>query len=387
MTLETDLNKMTRCMKALNGSVWMDSKLRLEWAHEHFKERLAREAKELGAAAADADAPPVRRPPPITSLRIADPELPRRRRKRSQIVVELKKSDRPNKLRFDDAGEPITHGAPAAADAAEDGGAEEPEQGRQQGQERAAEPVDTSSEAGIRRLLRDQGFLESSDDEADGPAPSATGMTARGEDAAETVDVVKETEDSMRVLSTMFGQPAEEKPADAQAAERKGPGGVSGLFWQNTVRYDPTATGHTELELEGAVQSGGSHTAVPTPMPEVSAAKQYEMGSIADLFTKVDPSQPEDTSLTINEEAAAAGGAEAAVAAAGEGTVLAGAAVVEAARPKFTLLGARARAEEEPEPCRFMRTETAEEVRPNPFRPSCSAFSASLCLKTYSKDG
>ena len=104
-------------------------------------------------------------------------------------------------------------------------------------------------------------------------------------------------------------------------------------------------------------------------MPEVSAAKQYEMGSIADLFTKVDPSQPEDTSLTINEEAAAAGGAEAAVAAAGEGTVLAGAAVVEAARPKFTLLGARARAEEEPEPCRFMRTETAEEVRPNPSGP------------------
>ena len=48
MTLETDLNKMTRCMKALNGSVWMDSKLRLDWAHEHFKERLAREAKELG---------------------------------------------------------------------------------------------------------------------------------------------------------------------------------------------------------------------------------------------------------------------------------------------------------------------------------------------------
>ena len=78
----------------------------------------------------------MRRPPPITSLRIADPELPRRRQKRSQIV-ELKKSDRPNKLRFDDAGEPIGNGAPAA-EAAEDGSAEEPEQGRQQSQERAA---------------------------------------------------------------------------------------------------------------------------------------------------------------------------------------------------------------------------------------------------------
>ena len=51
MTLETDLNKMTRCMKALNGSVWMDSKLRLEWAHAPFKERLAREASEAVAKA------------------------------------------------------------------------------------------------------------------------------------------------------------------------------------------------------------------------------------------------------------------------------------------------------------------------------------------------
>ena len=399
VTLETDLNKMTKCMKALHGSMWMDSKLRIEWANEHFKARIEREAweaanpEEASAIAAEYDGGLSSYQAPITRLRITDPDLPRRRRKRSQIIVELDGSSQPSKIRFDDAGEPITaksgsnnrestrsvaDEAKAAAEApapdSDDEAAGASDHPRSAAV--AQEPVDVSTDAGIRRMLIEQGFIDSSDEEDVGPAPSATGMTARGEAADEDgVDVVKETDDSMKVLSGMFGdsesqgakQTKEQETTDLEAHRKAGPGGLTGMFWLNPLRYDPTAPNAAELELEGDVMAGGAKGAQLSDAPEVSEDKQYLTGSIADLFTKQDPSEKEDTGLRIQEGSAeeAAAALQAAAAAAGEDGMLAGAAMLEAQRPKFTLLGASLDGADGPMHggCRFMRTETAEEVQ------------------------
>jgi hypothetical protein len=137
---------------------------------------------------------------------------------------------------------------------------------------------------------------------------------------------------------------------------------LTGLFWVDPLRYDPTAPNAAELELEGAVTVGGAKAAQLNAAPEVLGEKQYLTGSIADFFTKKDPSEKEDTDICLqatgaNEDVAALQAA----ATAGEDVLLAGAAMLEAQRPKFTLLGSAA-AGADPDGCRFMRTETAEEV-------------------------
>lgn len=384
LTLETDHNRMTKCLKALNGSMWMDHKLRIELANEHYTDRIEREARE----AAIPDANLVAKSAgglasfqaPITRLRIADPHLPRRRRKRSQIIVELDTSNLRNKIRFNDAGEPMATSSlgpqePSRsmvdkAKAAADAPAPESDDEVRGPSAANQEPVDVSSDAGIRRMLIEQGFIDSSDEEDVGPAPSATGMTARGEAAEEdAVDVAKETQNSMNVLSKIFGEKESEMNptkdqanADIEEQRQAGPGGLTGLFWVDPLRYDPTAPNAAELELEGAVTVGGAKAAQLNAAPEVLGEKQYLTGSIADFFTKNDPSEKEDTDICLqatgaNEDVAALQAA----ATAGEDVLLAGAAMLEAQRPKFTLLGSAA-AGADPDGCRFMRTETAEEV-------------------------
>ena len=203
LTLETDHNKMTKCMKALNGSMWMDRKLRIERANEHYTDRIKRETQEAGMPIVAKSAGGLAAyQAPITRLRIADPHLPRRRRKRSQVIVELDTSNVPNKIRFNDAGEPIATAAGMRepnrsladeAKAAADAPAPDSDDETQESSAAAQEPVDVSTDAGIRRMLIEQGFIDSSDEEDVGPAPSATGMTARGEAAEEDgVDIAKE---------------------------------------------------------------------------------------------------------------------------------------------------------------------------------------------------
>lgn len=383
VTLETDQNKMTKCMKALNGSMWMDRKLRVEYANEHYKSRIERECQEAANPDAFATEPPgglASFQAPITRLRIADPDLPRRRRKRSQVVVELNSSNLPNKIRFNSVGDPVTTSLaphdptrPLAdeAKAAADAPAPDSDGEMEVSAATAPEPVDISTDAGIRRMLIEQGFIDSSDEDDVGPAPSATGMTARGEAAeADGVDVAKETHDSMKVLSKIFDDNEIEPhringlaDSDIEEHRKAGPGGLTGLFWLDPVRYDPTAPGAAELELEGAVMAGGAKAAQLTAAPEVSEEKQYHTGSIADLFTKKDPSEKEDTDLHMHSSGASeAVAALQAAAAAGEDGFQAGAAMLEAQRPKFTLLGT-ATASDDPDGCRFMRTETAEEVQ------------------------
>ena len=384
LTLETDHNRMTKCMKALNGSMWMDHKLRIELANEHYTDRIEREAREAAIPGANLVAKSAGGlasfQAPITRLRIADPHLPRRRRKRSQIIVELDTSNLRNKIRFNDAGEPMatsslgpqepSRSMADKAKAAADAPAPESDDEVRGPSAANQEPVDVSSDAGIRRMLIEQGFIDSSDEEDVGPAPSATGMTARGEAAEEdAVDVAKETQNSMNVLSKIFGEKESEMNptkdqanADIEEQRQAGPGGLTGLFWVDPLRYDPTAPNAAELELEGAVTVGGAKAAQLNAAPEVLGEKQYLTGSIADFFTKKDPSEKEDTDICLqatgaNEDVAALQAA----ATAGEDVLLAGAAMLEAQRPKFTLLGSAA-AGADPDGCRFMRTETAEEV-------------------------
>ncbi len=381
LTLETDHNKMTKCMKALNGSMWMDRKLRIERANEHYTDRIKRETQEAGMPIVAKSAGGLAAyQAPITRLRIADPHLPRRRRKRSQVIVELDTSNVPNKIRFNDAGEPIATAAGMRepnrsladeAKAAADAPAPDSDDETQESSAAAQEPVDVSTDAGIRRMLIEQGFIDSSDEEDVGPAPSATGMTARGEAAEEDgVDIAKETKDSMNVLSKLFGEKESEMnptkdqaDADIEEQRKAGPGGLTGLFWVDPLRYDPTAPNAAELELEGDVMLGGAKAAQLNDAPEVSAEKQYLTGSIADLFTKRDPAEKEDTGLQMQTTGAnEAVAALQAATAAGVDSVLAGAAMLEAQRPKFTLLG-NVEAAADLDGCRFMRTETAEEVQ------------------------
>jgi hypothetical protein len=384
LTLETDYNKMTKCMKALNGSMWLDRKLRIERANEHYPDRIKRETQEAAVPEADLVAESAgglaAYQAPITRLRISDPHLPRRRRKRSQIIVELDRSNVPNKIRFNDAGEPIATSAGGRepsrsladeAKAAADAPAPDSDDEMQESSAAAQEPVDVSTDAGIRRMLIEQGFIDSSDEEDVGPAPSATGMTARGEAAEEDgVDIAKETKDSMNVLSKIFGEKESEMnptkdqaDADIEEQRKAGPGGLTGMFWVDPLRYDPTTPNAAELELEGDVMLGGAKAAQLNDAPEVSGEKQYLTGSIADLFTKRDPGEKEDTGLQMQTTGAnEAVAALRAATAAGVDGVLAGAAMLEAQRPKFTLLG-NAEAAADLDGCRFMRTETAEEVQ------------------------
>ena len=388
VTLETDHNKMTKCIKALNGSMWMDSKLVVTWAKEHYTERIIREAWEAAnpeeAQANYEEEWGIEKPKPITRLRIADPSLPRRRRKRSQVIVDLAASNRPGKIRFDDAGDPIgsssgfTQRPPSsaastrsvvdeaafAADAAANLYNSDDEA---QVADKPLEPVDVSTDAGIRRMLIEQGFIDDSDDDDVQPAPSATGNVARGEDAGEDgVDVVKETDDSMKVLSSLFAETNAEKqtkqdPADLAEQRKAGPGGLSGLYWFDVPRYNPNADNAAELELDGEVMAGGAKGAQLSAAPDVSVGYHSTTGSIADLFTKSDPGAAEDSSLPLQGGAAEAEAAALqAAAAAGEEGLLAGAAMLEAQRPKFTLLGMGS---DDAAGCRFMRTETAEEVQ------------------------
>lgn len=129
-----------------------------------------------------------------------------------------------------------------------------------------------------------QGFQDSDDDqeEADvpGPDPASTGNDIDsglssfhlGEEGNFNEHrALEDKQQSLQVLSAMFGNESQDKGSSV--------GDSGALMWHNTTRYDPTDTDCRNLEIVTVAASSKASQAAPSPMPAVSAATQYDMGS------------------------------------------------------------------------------------------------------------
>ena len=175
VTVSADAQAVARCIKALNGAAWGNSKLLVQRAKQGYKERILQEIRERnrqqdakvataaaaklaaigaimdGGQEAEGEQEPAAKM--ITHLRIKNPDA----RGKRAISVDISKPSLKNKLRFGDSGD-------AAGSAARKPNAH------------AGEMLDGDdmSATNIRSILRQQGFLDSeSDEETAEPAEPA----------------------------------------------------------------------------------------------------------------------------------------------------------------------------------------------------------------------
>ena len=111
-------------------------------------------------------------------------------------------------------------------------------------------------------------------------------MNLANDDLFDSASVEQEKKQSLGVLSSMFssatnldnndeGQQSNHATMDLNTRDSS--------YWQNPVRYDPTADNAGELELQWQSNTVDTSKAKLTPMPTVTSDKQYSMGSTTSI--------------------------------------------------------------------------------------------------------
>lgn len=386
---------ITSCIRALNGAVWGDAKLKVARANERYCDRILRESKEpaqlpKSTEIASGDGKDSKLTGlanvSLKPLKIKNPD----RRGLPKVIVSLDTDLLSlNKIRFEPTfGEQAVPSAHVPRDTPAQRSAYSAQAQAAEDQLMSGQSI---SEENVRVILRQQGFLDSEsdvEDEANGNqhGTDTTSMPTTVSHEMD-IDVTAEKDASLDVLSRMFDHTpmgakntresagaAEETSASASRSGAPGDLVDNSMRWRAVARYDPRQDSSAELEekiLEHAL------TVRPTPMPEAATHVEYQVNesSLSNMFRNVDSSQQQESfslfgATTTTENCgfdANAGEIDNVSSQTRTLDTAKGSDVVITLESKesvrllhFSLLGRHPEAETEE--CRFMRTETTEEL-------------------------